>query len=171
MLSDPIAFAADAHEGQTRKDSGLPYVTHPLEVMVLLIRHGVREEAILSAAVLHDVVEDCGISVAEMTERFGAPVTDIVTALSKVPGLPAAERKRRALEQLRSGPPGAKTVKMADRLSNLLDMERISWSPEKKSAYLHEADEIAAIGQAELPALADELRRVADAQRVRIAAG
>jgi guanosine-3',5'-bis(diphosphate) 3'-pyrophosphohydrolase len=171
MLSDAIAFAADAHKGQTRKDSGLPYVTHPLEVMVLLIRHGVRDEALLSAAVLHDVVEDCGISVAEMTERFGAAVTDIVTALSKAPGLPAAERKQRALEQLRSGPPGAKTVKMADRLSNLLDMERISWSTEKKSAYLREADEIAAIGQGELPALADELRRVAAAQRVRIAAG
>jgi guanosine-3',5'-bis(diphosphate) 3'-pyrophosphohydrolase len=171
MLSDAIAFAAEAHEGQTRKDSGLPYVTHPVEVMVLLIRHGVRDEAILSAAVLHDVVEDCGISVAEMTERFGATVTEIVTALSKVPGLPDAERKRLALEQVRNGPPGTKTVKMADRLSNLLDMERISGSTEKKAAYLREADEIATIGQAELPALAAELRRVAAGQRARLAAG
>jgi len=165
MLSDAIAFAVGAHANQTRKDSGLPYVTHPLEAMVLLIRHGVRDEAVLAAAVLHDVLEDCGVGAAAMATRFGTRVTEIVASLSKPPGLAADERKRRALEQLRAGPAGARSVKMADRLSNLLDMATITWTAEKKAAYLREADEIAAIGASELPALADELRRAAARNR------
>lgn len=168
MLSDAIAFATRAHEDQRRKDSGLPYVTHPMEVLVLLSRHGIRDEAVLAAAVLHDVLEDCGVPPTEMTARFGEAVTAIVMALTKPPGLEAGERKRRALEQLRAGPPGSRAVKMADRLSNLLDMATITWPRDKKAAYLREAEEIAAIGGDELPSLAQELRRVAALEGARL---
>ena len=165
MLNKAIAFATASHIDQNRKNSGLPYITHPLEVMVLLIRQGVRDEETLAAAVLHDVVEDCEVSTATIVQEFGATVAGIVAALTKAPGLPDEERKRGALDQLRRGPKGAKSVKMADRLSNIIDLETINWSAEKKSAYLREADEIAEIGALELPSLGDELRRVSSMKR------
>jgi guanosine-3',5'-bis(diphosphate) 3'-pyrophosphohydrolase len=165
MLSEAIAFATTAHEPQRRKGVGLPYVTHPLEAMNLLIRHGVTDETILAAAVLHDVVEDCDVPATEIERRFGSKVAAIVGAVTKTPGLSRAETKRLALEQLRRGPPGARSVKMADRLSNLLDLEVMAWAAEKNRAYLDEAELIAALGESELPALAARLREVAAEKR------
>jgi len=161
MLSAAIAFATKAHEGQVRRGSGLPYITHPLEVMVLLFRHGVLDEATLVAAVLHDVVEDCDVPATEIAKRFGLPVAEIVEALTKPEGGAEADRKRRALELVRRGPAEARVVKLADRLSNLLDLEDLGWPPERKLAYRREALEIAEIGAKDHPDLAEVLRRVA----------
>lgn len=169
MLTEAITFATSAHEGQARKGSGLPYVTHPLEVMVILIRHGVRDEDTLAAGVLHDVVEDCEVASAEIARRFGATVAEIVSALTKRADLSDAGRKQHALVQLREGPPGARIVKMADRLSNILDLQVTNWSAEKQRAYLSEAEVIADIGAQDLPSLCEQLRQVAAKQRAALA--
>jgi (p)ppGpp synthase/HD superfamily hydrolase len=168
VLTDAILFAADKHRHQTRKNSSLPYVVHPLEVMHILIRHGVRDEATLAAAVLHDVVEDCGVSATEVEQRFGRPVAELVAALTKPPkkkGTDEKQAKAQALEQVRRGPEAARIVKMADRLSNLRDLDALDWHPSWKADYRDEAEAIARLGQDALPSLADELLHMVAAQR------
>jgi (p)ppGpp synthase/HD superfamily hydrolase len=143
----------------------LPYILHPLEAMNILARHGVRDVEVLAAAVLHDVVEDCDVDIGDVQERFHRRVAEIVSALTKDPSAPATGRTREALERVRRGPPGARAVKMADRLSNVRDLESIGWTPEKAAAYLREALEIADAGAEELPSLAAVLRRAVDEKR------
>lgn len=76
-LGDAVRWAARAHEGQTRKGTGLPYVSHPIAVMALVLEHGgTFDQAI--AAVLHDVVEDCGVTVQEIEARYGPDVAMMV---------------------------------------------------------------------------------------------
>src|SRR5687768_6801855 len=100
-----------------RKSSTLPYVVHPLEAMQILIRHGVRDETTLAAAVLHDVVEDCeGVTRADLEHRFGGHVAETVMALTKPAAKDGVDVKAEALEQVRRGPASARMVKMADRL-------------------------------------------------------
>jgi guanosine-3',5'-bis(diphosphate) 3'-pyrophosphohydrolase len=158
VLSDAVRFAAEAHEGQTRKGSGLPYVVHPLEVMQILLRHGVEDETTLVAALLHDVVEDTKVTIDEVRARYGDRVATAVAAVTKPADAPKGEVKRIARELLRSGPPAAHLVKMADRLSNLRDLDRLSWTDERKAEYRREALEFAAIGEASHAGLAASLR-------------
>lgn len=82
MLNKAIDIAHRAHEGQKRKYSGLPYIVHPLEVLTTLIQNGVTDQTILSAAVLHDVLEDCEGYKKEIKALSGA-VYYIVKALTK----------------------------------------------------------------------------------------
>jgi GTP pyrophosphokinase len=78
-------YAHDAHEGQKRK-SGVPYLEHPLETAITLANLQL-DAATLAAALLHDVPEDCNVSIAELEKKFGPVVSklvDGVTKLSKV---------------------------------------------------------------------------------------
>jgi guanosine-3',5'-bis(diphosphate) 3'-pyrophosphohydrolase len=160
VLSEALQFAAAAHERmkQKRKGSDLPYIVHPVEVMTILRRHGERDEPTLAAALLHDVVEDCRVPIDEIRARFGERVASIVEAVTKPHDLPKPEQKRVARELLLAGPPAARVVKMADRLSNLLDLDELAWTDEKKAEYRAEALDIAAIGEAAHPGLAAALR-------------
>lgn len=163
MLSDAVRLANWAHEGQTRKGSGLPYVVHPLEVAQILIRHGVEDEETLVAAVLHDAVEDTCVTIEVVRERYGERVAAIVAAVTKPDGLAKPEQARAAKELLRAGPPAARVVKMADRLSNLLDLDRLPWTDERKAEYRREALEFAAMGESAHAGLAASLRAQAGA--------
>ena len=79
-------FARDCHDGQLR-ESGQPYITHPLAVAETLAELR-RDSSTIIAALLHDVSEDCGVALAELETRFGrdvAKLVDGVTKLSKIP--------------------------------------------------------------------------------------
>jgi (p)ppGpp synthase/HD superfamily hydrolase len=82
------AFAEIAHDGQKRKYTGEPYITHPREVARLIQDFCVVDvsaddlEAMTAAALLHDVVEDCGIEMQEIFDRFGSYVATIVDGLT-----------------------------------------------------------------------------------------
>jgi GTP diphosphokinase / guanosine-3',5'-bis(diphosphate) 3'-diphosphatase len=163
VLTDAIRFAVGAHEGQKRKGSGLPYIVHPLEVMQILLRHGVDDEETLVAAVLHDAVEDTDVTIEAIRERYGERVAAIVAALTKPREGSKAEQKRVAGELLKAGPPAARVVKMADRLSNLRDLDRLAWTAERKTEYRREALEFARVGETAHAALAAALRAEAGA--------
>lgn len=73
-----VAFAAEAHAGQVRKGTTVPYITHPLAVSALVIEHGGDEDQAIGG-LLHDVLEDCGEAyAATILDRFGARVLGIV---------------------------------------------------------------------------------------------
>src|SRR5262245_47291713 len=83
-LLDAVAFAARAHKPQLRKDGQTPYVSHVFRVC-LIVRHvfGVSDPRVLTAAVLHDTIEDTTTDYDDVAARFGEEVASWVAALSK----------------------------------------------------------------------------------------
>jgi (p)ppGpp synthase/HD superfamily hydrolase len=92
-------FATEAHLGQVRKYTGEPYITHPAAVVALVktVRH---TPEMVCAAWLHDVVEDCGVPLQEITSRFGHKVADLVEQLTDVSKPSDGNRsKRKAIDR------------------------------------------------------------------------
>jgi len=114
-LERAIAIAATAHAGQVDK-GGSPYILHPLKVM---LRMTALEERIV--AVLHDVVEDCGISLDDLRkEGFSEEVLSAIESVTKVPG----ESYEHFVERAAQNPIG-RVVKLADLEENS-DLSRIA---------------------------------------------
>lgn len=114
-LERAIALAATAHAGQMDKD-GAPYILHPLKVM---LRMNSLEERIV--AVLHDVVEDCEISLDDLRkEGFSEEVLTAIASVTKVPGESYEDFVERAAQN-----PIGRVVKLADLEENS-DLSRIA---------------------------------------------
>lgn len=125
-----IVFAVNAHTGQFRKGTSIPYITHPVEAMGVAATL-TNDEDILCAAVLHDVIEDAGVTAEELRARFGDRVAELVCAASedKMRSLTAEEswkaRKQATIDALTACTDrGVKTVVLGDKLSNLRSIER-----------------------------------------------
>lgn len=123
-----IAFAAKAHEGQTRKDGVTPYIVHPIGVAEIVKYYNGNDDEI-NAAHLHDVVEDCDITNEEILEEFGFNVARIVQGLTNVfttqnyPTLNRAQRKAAEDQRLKVETHSVKFVKACDILYNIHDIE------------------------------------------------
>ncbi len=135
-------FATEAHAGQTRKGKDKPYILHPMEAAAIVGRcldslegtgrapEGLlrERETLLAAAVLHDVVEDAGVTPRALWERFGARVMELVLAESedKMADRPAEdtwkERKRKTIDDLAEKGTEAKLLVLGDKLSNLREI-------------------------------------------------
>lgn len=124
IYEEALRLAARAHRSQTRKGTDLPYIAHPVHVSAILQRYGFAREAVI-AALLHDVVEDQDVTVAEIETRFGPAVAEIVDALSERRHDEQGEvrpwhvRKAEAIEKIRAASPAAAAVKAADVLHNV----------------------------------------------------
>lgn len=118
---EAACFAAAKHRDQRRKGvEGTPYINHPLEVAWLLTSvGGVTDEDILSAAILHDTVEDTGTTPEELEARFGTVVAGYVMEVSDNKQLPKEERKRLQVEHAPDLSHGARLIKLGDRIANL----------------------------------------------------
>jgi (p)ppGpp synthase/HD superfamily hydrolase len=122
-LERAIAFAIQAHHGQTRKGQPeVPYVVHPLHVGFLLSRHGLPED-ICIAGLLHDTVEDCDVTAADVGRDFGESVRSYVEEVSEDKSLSWRQRKEATICAIASMSPGAQAVTAADKLHNLGDIE------------------------------------------------
>ena len=134
------AFAAHRHGHQKRKGKDkLPYITHPLEVARILIEEaGEDDPVVIAAAILHDTVEDAGVTVAELTERFGSDVAAVVLELTDDKLLPKEERKRLQIVNAPGKSVRAAKVKMADKIANLRDVANdppTDWDEARKCKY------------------------------------
>ena len=118
-----LTFAADAHAGQVRKGTAIPYITHPLAVSGLVVEFGGDEDQ-ANAGLLHDVVEDCGVSLLTLAAEFGVRVAAIVEGCTdgapdehgrKAPWL---ERKELYLEHLEGASQDTLLVSACDKLHN-----------------------------------------------------
>ncbi len=92
-------FADEAHLGQIRS-SGEPYITHPIAVAAQCAEWKLDAQALM-AALLHDALEDCGVTKAELIERFGAPVAELVDGLTKLDKLHFNTREENQAESFR----------------------------------------------------------------------
>ena len=116
-------FAKEKHAGQTRKASGVPYLAHLMGVASLALEYG-GDEDVAIAALLHDVVEDCGgrAMLKAVKRRFGSRVAKMVegcTDSDTVPKRPWRERKDTYLQHLKSADEETRLVSAADKLNNL----------------------------------------------------
>jgi (p)ppGpp synthase/HD superfamily hydrolase len=116
-------FAAKKHSSQVRKASTIPYIAHLMGVASLVLEAG-GDEDLAIAALLHDVVEDCGgvPMLKEVRRRFGdrvAKVVDECTDADTCPKPPWQERKETYIRHLRSADADTRLVSAADKLNNI----------------------------------------------------
>jgi (p)ppGpp synthase/HD superfamily hydrolase len=130
-LDDAVAFATRWHADQ-RRPAGEPYVEHLEEATAFLAcGAAVTDPALLTAAVLHDVVEDTDCTLAEVRATFGTEVATLVDWVTK------GDDREAYLTRLRSAPREALLVKLADRASNVQRLDTHP-RPEKQRKYYAE---------------------------------
>src|SRR4029079_8776642 len=125
IILKAAALAVRAHEGQKRKYTGFPYITHPARVAGRVGILPVVTEEMVAAAYLHDVLEDTTITKAEIEEATNAQVAfyvDCMTNKSKGTGLPRDQRKALDRKHLSEVPEEVKLIQTLDRIDNLLEM-------------------------------------------------
>ena len=148
QLMTALAFAADKHKNQRRKDADAsPYINHPIALANLLLNEaGVEDQRVLIAAILHDTIEDTDTTEQELVKHFGKDVADIVLEVTDDKTLPKAERKRLQIEHAAHISRRAKLVKLADKICNLRDITAsppAGWSIQRKQEYFDWAKEVA----------------------------
>lgn len=118
MVEKAVAFATKSHEGTFRKGTKIPYIVHPLETAVIVALM-VTDEEMICAALLHDVVEDTGVTEAELKEEFGPRVAELVMEETEDKTKCWKERKSATLDHLEQASRESKILVLADKLSNL----------------------------------------------------
>lgn len=119
VIQQAINFAAKAHEGQKRKATDIPYITHPFAVGMLLQKAKCSEE-VIAAGILHDTLEDTDTTYEKLVELFGESVANLVRASSEHDKkLPWYERKQHTIDMLKTATFEEIQVITADKLHNL----------------------------------------------------
>ena len=141
--------AARWHVHQRRKGIAQePYINHLLEVASLVTEAtGGSDPALVIAALLHDAIEDQGVTLEVLASEFGQHVADIVTEVTDDKSLPKAERKRRQVESAPKKGREAKLIKLADKTSNLRAVANSpapDWSAERRLDYVQWAKNVVA---------------------------
>lgn len=137
-----VATVAHTAAGQKRKYTGEDYIVHPRAVVKILTTAGVIDWRILSAAWLHDVVEDTTIDMGFIREQFGREIADIVWGLTNC-GLEVGNRAvrfERNLMRLKNSDWAVKTIKIADLIDNTSSI--VAYDPEFAKVYLREKREL-----------------------------
>jgi len=125
LISRAVQFADQAHDGQVRKFSGVPYIAHPMEVMQI-VRGVCSDDDVLAAAVLHDVIEDCKVTYTDLVIEFNERVARLVYQVTNAADKSDGDRMSRAYINrtiLSNASAEAQTIKLADIISNLGTIE------------------------------------------------
>lgn len=154
MIQMALDFATKAHEGQVRKYSGTPYINHPIEVSEILKSVGIDNQLILAAALLHDVVEDCGIPIEVISRDFGVIVASYVDGLTDVSKPEDGNRKTRKAKDLAHTARQSikiRNIKLADLISNSRSIKFWAESNKEAKAFwkLYKQEKIAILGVCE----------------------
>ncbi len=129
-VREAYRFADEAHLGQFRA-SGEPYITHPIAVAGLCAEWKLDAQAIM-AALMHDAMEDCGVTKVELIERFGTATADLVDGLTKLDKLQFSTKEESQAESFRkmllamARDVRVILIKLADRVHNMRTMEAMA---------------------------------------------
>lgn len=119
VLEKALQIASMAHEGQYRKHTNIPYIVHPVAVGMLLQKAGYGE-GLIAAGLLHDIVEDTNMTLADIERDFGPKIAEIVAGCSEPDkSLPWQERKEHSIQFLRTASDEIRVVVCADKLHNI----------------------------------------------------
>ncbi|MEK7538929.1 MAG: HD domain-containing protein [Patescibacteria group bacterium] len=117
LIERAVALAVRAHDGQMRKEAPMPYIVHPIEVGLILARHGFSD-VVIAAGIVHDLVEDTNITADELRHLLGDDVTDIVVPVTHDDTLSWEEKKKAYIESVRGAGSEAKAASLADKIAN-----------------------------------------------------
>ena len=117
-IEEAIELAAQAHDGQFRKGTRTPYISHPYAVGLMLMETGCSE-AVVIAGILHDTVEDTDLTLECIRKNFGDSIAEIVDGCSENKSLRWRERKTERIEALKTATTEVCLVTCADKLHNL----------------------------------------------------
>lgn len=124
MVDKALEFATKAHAGQFRKGTKRPYIVHPIEVGDI-VSSMTTDEEIISAAILHDTIEDCENVTKEVLEKeFSTKVVDLVMQESEDKSKTWMERKSATINRLATAKREVQMIGLADKLSNMRDINR-----------------------------------------------
>ena len=129
LLDRAIVFAVRAHAGTERRGKGFPYIVHPMEALEIVATM-TRNQELLAAAVLHDTVEDTGVTIEQIRTGFGDLIASLVASESDTMPEGVSEedswhaRKQDAIERLKRASLDAKIVALGDKLSNMRAIAR-----------------------------------------------
>lgn len=123
MIERAKQFAEKAHKGQKRKNSNAAYIIHPIRVADTLKSAGCREE-VICAGYLHDVVEDTIYELTDIEQKFTKEVRDLVAAHTEDKSKSWQVRKQHTVDTVRTGSLEVKCLIVADKLDNLLSLEK-----------------------------------------------
>jgi (p)ppGpp synthase/HD superfamily hydrolase len=148
-ILEAAKFAAEKHAGQKRKGhAGEPYINHLLEVADLIAKSiDVLDANLVMAGLLHDTIEDTGVTGQELEERFGKDVTALVLEATDDKSLPKETRKALQVTTAPQKSPRAQILKLADKISNLRSLitsPPAEWSGERKREYADWAGRVVA---------------------------
>lgn len=136
--SKAMLFAFNSHYRQVRKGQiECPYISHLLAVSGLVLEAGGNEDEAI-AALLHDAVEDAGVSLQDIEVNFGAVVASIVSEVSEDKSIPEPERKRAYIDSVFDMSPSALRVSIADKLHNIrcYSVDRELFGDKQKEFYM-----------------------------------
>jgi (p)ppGpp synthase/HD superfamily hydrolase len=119
VVEKALQVASKSHRKQCRKNTDIPYITHPVTVGMMLMKAGYGED-IIAAGILHDTVEDTDLSLADIERDFGANIAGIVEGCSEPnKKIPWKERKEHTIEFLKTASADIRAVACADKLHNI----------------------------------------------------
>jgi guanosine-3',5'-bis(diphosphate) 3'-pyrophosphohydrolase len=136
LIEKAIAVATEAHS-QQRRDNGEPYIIHPLAVANILAGYRL-DTASIATALLHDVIEDTPVTLADMTRQFGAEIAGLVDGVTKLTRLELQSDRTKQAENFRklvlamSKDIRVLLVKLADRLHNMRTLGAVSQAPRRQ---------------------------------------
>jgi len=160
-LWEAINFAFQKYGSLKRKSADVPFVVHPIRVVMVLRAVGFSEfknKDLILAALFHDLLEDTDLTFEELKTEFGTEVASIVKELSK----PENISKEEWLKAFDTSSKEAKLIKMADRIDNLMDMKSIEWTVEKQKKYAEQGLIILETCGRTSPRLANKLKKLID---------
>lgn len=169
-LHRALRYSVKKHKRMDRDgDHPLPYACHPIEVLTSVRQiAGVVDEDVLCAAVMHDLIEDTDVTLPDIEKKFGLRVRTLVAEVTRrthsddeVKGLsPEAVwelRNKELIEEIGRMSPEARTIKLADRLSNIRDAQRTRTGPKLVRYVRQTRDILNAIPRETCPSLWDQI--------------
>jgi (p)ppGpp synthase/HD superfamily hydrolase len=147
LILRAIDFAARKHRDQRRKDEeASPYINHPISVSLVLAEiGGITDAEVLSAAILHDTLEDTDTTPEELQAAFGTRTRKLVEEVTDDKRLPKAKRKDLQITHAAQLSPDAVLIKLGDKISNVVDVTHSSpanWNIERRREYLDWAEAV-----------------------------
>lgn len=122
QIQKALNLAGELHDGQERKGDGLPYIVHPVAVAWIISEYS-EDEDVITAAILHDTVEDCEYSKEQLENDFGPRVAEMVMSVTETNKEdPWQKRKDDYLAHLEKASYEAQLICAADKLHNLQSM-------------------------------------------------
>ena len=117
LIEKADALAARAHEGQMRKEGGVPYITHPRAVAAMLKEYGFSD-TVVAAALVHDTVEDTPVTIDEVRRELGDEVAALVAPVTHDDSLSWEEKKQKYIDTVCAASVEVKAISTADKIHN-----------------------------------------------------